>query len=503
MENQKEDRIYNILSFILLTLVTIFSIVRFPYLPQFIDGYYHLSCANGFIKSGGWVGIAWWDFAPLGRPHLYPPLYHFIIVFLKTIGVEGLTAIRLTEISIVPLFFFSLWYIFKKEISIVFAFFFLLISTSFFSFYTSVSANLPASIALILSIFSGYFLKKKKIVSSILFLVLAFYTHAAIPWITLISLIFIACLSKDYGKSSLKVILVSLCLASFLLFHQIRYFNYINLSILKEVMFSHFSIFILVSGIISFFLNFKREDFFRLFFMGLILGSIIVFFKYPYRLFSSQGMLGWIFYSSYLCEQVVRIIKSKWINFVFLILVVYLFFFHSTIDLEEGKAKFNLFSSTYHYLSSGKFTYFLEYASLFFPQHYLPVANIIKTFSEENEIIVSNLNFSSQVFSSLTNRPTSRSILSEVKGFRDFSVYRVAKIIIWVKPFTRKLAYLQEKLDLNKLYENDMFLVYFNPHCSIKVLPIRAKISFIFISSLFLFCLFIFFLDNAKIVYKI
>ena len=91
---------FDLASLGLLIFFVIISVPRLNYFPQFVDGYYHLSVANGFIQSGGWVGWDWWCFAPFGRPHLYPPLYHLILVFLQNIGISGLNSLRFTEFLI-------------------------------------------------------------------------------------------------------------------------------------------------------------------------------------------------------------------------------------------------------------------------------------------------------------------------------------------------------------------------------------------------------------------
>lgn len=100
---------YDLASLGTIILIFIFLVVRFNYLPQYVDAYYHLSVAEGFIKSGGWVGWSWWDYAPRGRPQVYPPFYHFILVFLEKIGISGLNSVRVTEVIIPLIFFLSLW----------------------------------------------------------------------------------------------------------------------------------------------------------------------------------------------------------------------------------------------------------------------------------------------------------------------------------------------------------------------------------------------------------
>ncbi len=501
MKKRKID-IYNIFGFSLLILITILSCVRFNYLPQFIDDYYHLSVAFGFIKSGGWTGIDWWNFSPYGRPHLYPPLYHFVIVSLISMGIDGITALRITEILIVPLFFFLLWYIFKKQISSFFSFFFLIISSSFFAFYSSVSGNIPASLAVIFGVLCWYFLKEGKIISSILFLALSFYTHAGIPWIFVISLLILGIFSKEWRKKSLLIISASIVLASPFIIHQLHYLSYVHLTVLREVRFSHYSILILLAGLFSLLYCLKIRGFFSFLFLGYTLGSIVVFFKYPYRFFSAQGMLGLCMGIAYILGYFRKNLSSKKEFLITLILGLFFFFIHPTVDLKNGKLKYNFLNSTYYNFISGKFVHMFEFNTLFYPKYYTPIVEVIKKYTNANDIIASNIPVASQIFSALSNRPTSSSIMVEVESFKRVSPYRLAKIIVWIRPEYKELNYWIKRFNLIKLYDNELGIVLLNPHYSGNFTPLKAKISFKIVNLCSLFFLFIFLLDNVKILGK-
>ena len=503
MSRLSRSNLYDILSLGMLLFITIISIARFNYLPQFVDGYYHLSCANGYIKSGGWVGIDWWNFAPLGRPHLYPPFYHLIIVFLKTIGLNGLDALRLTEVLISPLFFFILWFVFRREASSIFSFFLLFISSGFFSFYSSVSGNFPASFAIICGVLSWFFLKSKRVISAILLLTLSLYTHAGIPYIFITSFLILAIFHKGWRLASLKIVFASFVLSSPLIFHQLKYVHYLNFPILREAKFTHFNIFVLAFGFTSLLFNFRKKDFLHLLFSGYLVGSIIVFLRYPYRLFSAQGILGLVFYASLLLEDIFKNLALKKIKVIFLLLVTYLLFFHSTLDLEEGRFNFHFLNSTFYNIGSGKFLETLEFTSLFYPQRYLPILKIVNEHTRPDDIITSNLRVSSQIFSALSDRPSSHSMLGEVRQFRDVSPYSFAKIIIWIKPVFPYLESLRNRFNLINIYESDIALIFLNPLYSITFVPIKSKLNFVFITILSLFFLFIFVVDNAKILWCI
>ncbi len=502
MNKSKKSNIYDILSVSLLVLITVFSLMRFNYLPQFIDAYYHLSCAHGFIKSGGWTSIDWWDFSPAGRPHLYPPFYHFILVCLISLGIDGLTVLRITEIAILPLFFFTLWYIFRKDISPFFSFFLLVISSSFFSFYSSVTSNIPASLAIIFGILSWHFLKRKKIISSMLFLSLSFYTHAGIPWIFVISLLVVCLLNNIERKNPLLVAFGAVSLASPFIIHELKYISYVNLTILREVKFVHYSIIILLLGIIALVYFRKRRDFFNLVFLGYTVGGLIVFFKYPYRFFSAQGILGLCMLIAYFWDSVINKFSFNKRLLIVISMVVSFFFFHPTLDLNNGKVRYSLFNSTYYNFASGKFIDMFEFNTLFSPQFYNPLIEAVKRYTQPNDIVSSNIPAFSQIIAAFSNRPTSSSIMVEVKSFRKVSTYRFAKAIVWVKPDFSKLRYWIKKLNLVVAYENNIGVVLLNPACDRKQYPLKANVSFKMISLYAVFFLFIFIVDNVKILTK-
>lgn len=494
----KLDR-YDLISFGMIALILIFSLIRFNYLPQFVDGYYHLSAATGFIKSGGWVGWSWWDYAPLGRPQIYPPLYHFLLAFIQKLGLSGLDSLRITEVLIAPLFFFISWFVLRKLASAWFAFINLLTLSSFFSFYAHSSANVPATIALIFGFLSWYFFKKGKWISASLFLILSFYTHGGIPWIFFISFLSVM-LIKKYRLISLKIVLISLTGALPVFFHQFRYLEYLQFHFTGQIYFIHFSIFILVLGCISLFSH-RERDLKSSLFLGYLIGSLIIFFKYPYRLLCAQGIIGFVFFSSFLLEKYFEKLNSLPKKTIFILVCIYLLFFHSTIDLSQGKKpEFNLTNSTYFNFLTGNTDRVLEFKSLFWPKYYRSIVEVIRENTGEREIISSNLKIMAQIFSSLTGRVSSNSMLYEVKPqMPALSIYAPARLIVWIKPADKTLVFLKKKLGWVKIYENDIAFVFRNPNAEACVYSIKAKISFKYVYIVLIIFFFIFILDNVKI----
>ena len=494
---------FDLASFGLLAFIAIFSIVRYSHLPQFIDGYYHLSVANGFIQSGGWVGWDWWSFAPLGRPHLYPPLYHLILVFLQKIGLSGLASVRVTEVAITPLFFFVLWFVFRKLISDKFSFINLLVLSSFFSFYSSVSANLPASLSLIFGFLTWYFIKRKKSVSAIICLTLSFYSHSGLPWVFFVSLLLVSAFDKEHRVLALKTIGTSFLFVLPLVLNFLINRDYLSIKILGEIKFIHFSLFILGLGIPSILFNFFKRDLVRLFFIGYFFGSILIFINYPYRFFSAQGIIGLALFSSLFIEKLFSSFKSSGKGLVIGITAVFLLFCHSTLDLDNGKLKLDLFNSTYYNFLSGKFNQLFEFKPIFSQKLYSPIVKAIKENTESKDIIYSNLSIAAQVFSSLTGRPSSDSMLWEVKPKEDFKPYKYAKIIIWMKPLIKEELRSKRDVKWGLIYENEIAYVFLNLKYSKACLKkVKSSIGFRLLSFLFTCAGVFLVLDNISLRYS-
>ena len=489
---------FNLMSLGLIIFISVFAGIRFAYLPQFIDAYYHLSVSNAFIESGGWVGWDWWCFAPFGRPHVYPPLYHFILVFLQKIGMSRLNSARITEVLIVPGFFFSTWYIFKKLVSERFSFFIILILSSFFAFYSSVSANIPASLAIIFGFLGWFFAKNKKLISAVSFLVFCFYTHVGIAWIFLLSFLMLAFLNLNYRKLSFKIILVTLPLIAPLLYHQIKYIDYFTSNAWCELNAIRISFFIMLLGGVSLFLQRDKREFHLALFWGYLLGSLLVFVFYPYRLFSGQGIIGLAFFSALILEKIKFAPNAKKATLLFAGVIAYLFFFHSTIDFNESKPRFNLLDSTYYNFFTGNSSNFLRFQSILSPQHFSPVMDVIEENSSSNDIITSNSPVVSQMVTAITARPSARSVFKEICPKNKFNHYRYAKMIIWLKFDQDKSMDISQR-GFKKLYENDIAYVFLNLNYPSSVKTVKSKINFKIISIIIVLMSGLILSDNIRV----
>ena len=78
--------------------------------PSMSDTWYHLGVAKRIAAEGQIPGWDWWNYAPLGRPHLYPPALHVLIAGLAKVTGSVMLAGQLCAATFYPLALLTTWY---------------------------------------------------------------------------------------------------------------------------------------------------------------------------------------------------------------------------------------------------------------------------------------------------------------------------------------------------------------------------------------------------------
>ncbi len=122
------------------------------------DSYYHYSIAKLMQEKGI---ITWEPFPQDGRPHLYPPGYHLLLIFISMLGVPLAAAVKYALPAVFSLSLFLVYWFVKKNYSRQQA-----LITSFLMAVNPVliteSFGSPQSIAFPFFILSLHFLLKKQ-----------------------------------------------------------------------------------------------------------------------------------------------------------------------------------------------------------------------------------------------------------------------------------------------------------------------------------------------------
>ncbi|MBM3473512.1 MAG: hypothetical protein FJX75_09605, partial [Armatimonadetes bacterium] len=178
--------------------------------PFVSDTYYHLAIAKQINLQGQLPAWVDWDYAPVGRPHLYPPLIHLILAGLARLTGSVLTAGQVLAVLFLPASFLSCWFATRwifgsRAACVAVALLSLDVSHALVEliYIPSCFVNLLAPILIIT-------LLTRRTWPSIILLTLMLYSHIAIPYLIVLGLGLFAWKYPRYRGEVLKVGLVAL-----------------------------------------------------------------------------------------------------------------------------------------------------------------------------------------------------------------------------------------------------------------------------------------------------
>lgn len=495
---------------LILIIYSFLQIIHWPLFPLYMDIYYHLHTAWGFLQSGGYSNWDFWQYAPYGRPHIYPPVFHLVLAFLMKVGLNQVLLAKLFEVILPVLFLITAWSFIRSNYGKRLAFFTLIMLSSSFSFYLSLINHLPSTLALIFGILSLSHLLNKRLKFSLVMLVLCFYTHTGISWFFVVSIIVYALTCSDCRKEAGFVLLWAMVLSVPLIFKQLMDLRYIKVVDLNEKYLSEIKVIDYVFACAGAIVSWRLKGKFRLF-VGLLLASFVFFMK-PYRFFSAEGFLPVIFLSAvFLNEIYTRLEGGKiQVKYLFLLIIIFFLVVSPTILMKNNGASSRIEPKIYNFDSAvvGLITpernKRAASSTLWFPNEYIPAADLIRRNSEPDDIIYSSFGNVSVCFASLSGRATSNGLLPDVSPLNYFDPISVSKIIITQRTDDPEwVGSLIKKHNLIRIGENKLFVLYKNPSCYVKARIRKTLISFgmiILIGGVFTFVLL--FLETARLKFR-
>ncbi|MCC6694334.1 MAG: hypothetical protein IT365_01770 [Candidatus Hydrogenedentes bacterium] len=179
----------------------------FPIPP---DAYYHLLVARQVYETGTIPLWNTWEWAPLGRPHLYPPGYHLLLA-AAAIPFRGdfLAAFRWLTPAILPFAYFTTWYLARWLFDARRAFVALLIVGMDAVLVFSAVMGTPGVLATsLISIFFVLFLSGRTIPAAVV-AVLAVYTHLGIPALAFLGLLIFSLINRAHLPRLLCIALMT------------------------------------------------------------------------------------------------------------------------------------------------------------------------------------------------------------------------------------------------------------------------------------------------------
>lgn len=488
---------WNFYSKLIILIYSLLQILRWPIFPQFMDMYYHILTAWGFIQAGGYSGWDFWQYAPLGRVHIYPPVFHIILAFLIKLGISKIILAKFFETIMPIVFLIILRHFLIKNYSERLAFFTLLTLSSSFSFYLSLINNIPATLAISLGLLAFGQLFQKKLLRSTLLLVICFYTHIGVSWFFIVSIILYGLFNQEYKKTSL-IVSISVFILSFpIIVKQLAGLKFISLSGIGEKYLCEFKTLDYILGFFGLLFAWRMPKEYRLF-LSFFCASFI-FLPYPYRFFSTQGYLPIIFLSAIFLDALYEKIKNKegYLKYVLILLMGFILFFSPTVLMEKANNeerltyKIYFFDSAFINMILPDIHKRITSTSLWVDDIYLPAVSLIKNNSSDDDIIYSNLRPVSVCLASISGRATASALFPEIDASEKFNPLLVSKIIIITKDEDPNLvSSIVAKYKLIKLQEDKLFIFYKNPLGHNKINIKRASVPFsviIFVGLVYVF----------------
>ncbi len=181
--------------------------------PTGPDCWYHMAVARKIIELGNIPLWDSWEFQPVGRPHLYPPLLHILIALCSKGDVENIIGgARTLQVVLYPAALLTSWYFARLLFSSKTAFIALIILSMDITFSIIFIGLMPSALVNLLFplILVGFL--SKRLILSVPLMVVCLYSHLSFPFLILICLFVLSYKYRTYLSFYKKFLLLSLIL---------------------------------------------------------------------------------------------------------------------------------------------------------------------------------------------------------------------------------------------------------------------------------------------------
>jgi hypothetical protein len=469
---------------------------RFPY---FIDCYYHLSVMRGFADAGGWVGVSFWEYAPFGRPHLYPPLFHILELMVFKLGFSVITVARFFDVMVYPCFLFSCWKVIRDLFSKESAFFTLMLLVSSRPLYLSVINNIPFTLAFLSGFLAFYCLEKKKTVSAAVCLALSFYAHGLMSWLVFGALFLYGLMRTEKRRAAFIACFWSCVLASPLLYHQTKYFLFAHPTRVLEFFYVHAPGVLYLLAALGCGIAVRRGGRF-FYFCALTAMMSVLWMTNRDRFFSGLGLVPLSFLAALVLETTARRIFSvsrRSGAFLFLLGSFLLFFWATPVVVSTPAQKrphVVIDSWLWNSQSRGAGVHEDKGRTFYRPDFIDEIVRFVEKVSRPEDIFYVNYNYGGGMIAALADRATSAAMLHEVLPFDFIDPVAQARFVLLFKdPDTdlpSEAPRIVERYGLKKAGETQLALLYVNENCPYRKRSVSAAVpwkacSFLFFAAVF------------------
>jgi len=416
---------------LLLLSVAALAASHWPVFPYFLDSYYHLAVIRGFQQAGGPVLHAFWEAAPAGRPHLYPPLFHLIFLNGSLMGISPIVLARFWSWLSFPLLLAAAWAALSRVTTLRLACLALIALATPYSFFLGSINYLPATLALVAGLGMMLALHRKRWFAGGMFLAAGFWLHAGLPWLFALSLLFFSLVEPEYRKSCRLILLVGFIAASPWLIHLARHSSLIQLQPRGEDKMLEAPVLLPALGLWGWVVAWRRKGIFR-FLAVMAIGFLpMALAGYRFRFLATQGLFPCLLLAAVALDWIIERIRQPW--GAGLLLMGFLLLSPS-LHLSAGRTTLAWADTTLSGLSglvpprprgTGNSVYNEKFMG--------ELIEAVRSHTEPEELICSNVNYLAGMMTAFTGRATTNRMLREMADRPLREQIPQARLILWLK----------------------------------------------------------------------
>ncbi|MFA5339538.1 MAG: hypothetical protein WC317_05285 [Candidatus Omnitrophota bacterium] len=295
-------------SSILIACLFLLSLLNWQKFPFFLDIYYHINVMRGFDTAGGIVNHAFWELAPAGNIHLYPPLFHLLLLIPYKMGLDILFIARLfSALSFVSLLA-TLSFVANRLFSPKTGFFVAVAAAIPFTFFLKLTITIPVTLSLIFILLAFYAFEENRKLACPMLIACAFYTHLGMPWLGLLAFILYGLARRDILMRVLKTVLFSLALSAPVIIHVLANIhgleNPLGVKVAENDLLEFYPLIYLFAATGLGRLADRQFRVRGLFFIALFLALLPLAINYRFRFLSGEGLLPVIFFAGAGLEKI-------------------------------------------------------------------------------------------------------------------------------------------------------------------------------------------------------
>ena len=460
----------NRLAWLVLASFTALWCARWPIFPVVLDPAYHVLIAQQVAAAGGPILHEWWEAAPAGRPHLYPPIFHLLLAVPLRLGGDPVTVIRFASVTLPPLLLLTLWLAVRRLFTPSLALSCLWIGVLPWVFHLHGAMALAAWLGLIELLWLVVALERGRALAAGLVFAMLCYTHLGLPWIALLALgccaLMRAALRATLRRASWALLLVlpwwwHLWSHRALLHAVPRFEN--TLTELIPLM--------TLAAVLGLWRCWRVGGRF-VWLIALWVGFLALVPHYRYRWLDGEGMLPTVLLAGVGVEWLAQRLSRRHLTAEMMVCgLLVLVTFGPTLTVEQGRLEWRWVDSTPFHLgrapdaATGGRRLEMGVHGPKMEQ----LAGEVERLTQPGEILWSNASYAGGWIAALIPRALSSLMLDEIPSLPSHDPIRSAHLIVWFKMPTLGGGPTVEDLrrsPLERVAETDLAILFRNPEAT-------------------------------------